>query len=51
MWETVEAYVGEVGMGEAEGRGGKGGSREEKGGEGEKEETVKKRSNGSKEGS
>ena len=43
--------VGEVRMGEAEKRGGKGGSREKKGGKGKEEETEKGRSSGSKEGS
>ena len=44
MWKAVETGAGEVGMGEAERRGGKGGKEEE-------EETEKGRSSGSKEGS
>ena len=37
MWEAVEASARKVGMGKAEGRRGKRGSREEKGGKGEEE--------------
>jgi len=51
VWKVVETGAGEVGMGEAERRGGKGGSREKKGGKGEEKETEKGRSSGSKESS
>ena len=51
MWETVETGAREIGVGKTERRGGKRGSREEKGGKGEEEETEKGKSSGSKEGS
>ena len=51
MWEAVETGAREVGMGEAEVRRSKGGSRKKERGKGEEEETENGRSSGSKEGS
>ena len=51
MWETVETSAREIGIGEAEGRRGTGGKREEKGREGEKEKTEEGENDRSKESS
>ena len=48
MWEAVEARTRKVGLGKTEGRRSKGGSRKEKGGKGEEEETEKGKNSGSK---
>ena len=46
VWKAVETSIGEVGMGEAEGRRGKGGKREEKGRKGEKKESEERENGG-----
>ena len=51
MWKAVEAGTRKVGIGEAEGRRSKGGSREKKGREGEEEEIKKGKNNKGKESS
>ena len=50
MWQTVEASVGKIGIGETERRGSKERSRKEEGREGQEEKTEKGEDNGSKEG-
>ena len=49
MWKAVEASAGKIGVGEVEGRRGKGGSRKKKRRKGEKKETKEGESSGSKE--
>ena len=51
MWKAVETSIRKIGMGEAEGRRSKGGSRQKERGKEEEEETEKGRSSGSKESS
>ena len=51
MWEAVEAGARKVGVGKAEGRRRKGGSREKEGRKGEEEDKEKGKDHGSKEGS
>ena len=49
MWKAVETSIRKIGMGEAEGRRSKGGSREKERGEGKEGETEKGKTSGSKE--
>ena len=51
MWEAVEAGAREIGVGEVEGRGSKGGSRKKERGKGEEEETEKGKNSGSQKSS